>query len=322
MQQGEPSKSALAMAKLRAAHQVLDGGKALLDPYACAMAGVDPAAISKAGFGERKDLIRRLGTAMRSRFSEDTLGRAVEAGVRQAVSVGAGLETFGLRNPYADRGLKVFEVDHPATQSWKRDRIAEWQTSPPNLPIWVPADLERDDLAGVLSAAGFRRDRPAFFSLLGLVGYLERKTVRAVLEFIGTVPHSHAVFDYVVPIEHIRPELRDNTSRRRAHAAKVGEPVISEIDPESMHRMLGEVCLAVERDYDFLKLMAYFGWNVPGETSGGDSTLFMQPPQRRNPATVPQQTSQAAHQTTASSDFAGSNSGAINSQVWREALIV
>src|SRR5271154_2072027 len=78
--------------------------------------------------------IGRLFTAARSRIAEDALSRAVERGVRQIVILGAGLDTFALRSPHGARHIGIYEVDHPATQEWKRQRLAEGQIA---LPPWL-----------------------------------------------------------------------------------------------------------------------------------------------------------------------------------------
>ncbi|CCD92591.1 fragment of conserved hypothetical protein (part 1) [Bradyrhizobium sp. ORS 375] len=88
----------------------------------------------------------RIFIAARSRFAEDCLGVAVARGVRQAVALGAGLDTFALRNPYSDLGLRVFEVDHPATQARKRRRLSEVGLTIPASLTFSAIDFESDDL--------------------------------------------------------------------------------------------------------------------------------------------------------------------------------
>src|SRR5262245_66473885 len=104
----------------------------------------------------------RIFMAARSRFAEDHLWLAVARGVRQAVIGGAGLDTFSMRNPSREQGLRVFEVDHPATQAWKRTRLAEVGLAIPAWLIFVPVDLEEQGLSSALIAAGFELNRPAF----------------------------------------------------------------------------------------------------------------------------------------------------------------
>ena len=146
----------------------------------------------------------RLFIAARSRFSEDALAASVAGGVRQVVILGAGLDTFSLRNPHGDQGVRVFEVDHPATQEWKRERLQQAGLAVPASLTFAPIDFERESLADGLKAVGFQADRPAFFQWLGVVPYLTRAAVSATLDFIAGVPGSEVVFDYAEPLENYR----------------------------------------------------------------------------------------------------------------------
>src|ERR1700683_3165533 len=144
MKPREPSRTALMIARQRAAHQVFDHGSILRDPFAMNILREDEMDVLQ--FANRHPVasIGRLFTAARSRIAEDALSSAVERGVRQIVILGAGLDTFALRNPHGD--LNIYEVDHPATQAWKLERLAEAQIA---LPPWlnlVPVDFERDDV--------------------------------------------------------------------------------------------------------------------------------------------------------------------------------
>ena len=107
----------------------------------------------------------RLFVAARARLAEDWLAAAVRRGVRQVVVLGAGLDTFSLRNPYPD--LAVFEVDHPATQAWKRKCIANAGLAEPPATTFVPVNFERQSLADELALAGLKPAEPVFSSGLG-----------------------------------------------------------------------------------------------------------------------------------------------------------
>src|SRR5215469_3351422 len=117
MNSNEPSRMALMVAGQRAAHQLLDHGAILNDPYAVRILGEHRDSVFQALNRHPLASIGRLLTAARSRIAEDALSKAVERGVRQVVILGAGLDTFALRNPHAAR-ICIFEVDHPATQAW------------------------------------------------------------------------------------------------------------------------------------------------------------------------------------------------------------
>lgn len=115
----------------------------------------------------------RAGLVARSRFAEDELARAVAAGVRQYVVLGAGLDTFAYRNSHTEIGLQVFEVDHSSTQQWKQQCLSEAGIPVPETLHFVPMDFERDQLAQALTQSGLRTDQPTCFSWLGVTVYLE-----------------------------------------------------------------------------------------------------------------------------------------------------
>ena len=119
----------------------------------------------------------------RSRYAEDNLKQAVECGVHQYVLLGAGLDTFAYRNPYAE--LRVFEVDHPATQQWKRELLQHNHIAIPESVTYTPVDFERQSLSAQLVDAGFNSQAPAFFAWLGVVPYLTLEAFRSTLSFIA-----------------------------------------------------------------------------------------------------------------------------------------
>jgi methyltransferase (TIGR00027 family) len=141
--QGHASLTAKGAATHRAVHQLLEGGEIFSDPLAVAILGEDPEAILREAQENPERRILRLFIAARSRFAEERLAAAVAHGVRQLVVLGAGLDTFGLRNPHREKGLNVFEVDHPATQAWKRERIEAAAPSKPQSLCFVSVDFER-----------------------------------------------------------------------------------------------------------------------------------------------------------------------------------
>jgi methyltransferase (TIGR00027 family) len=243
MNERQPSRTALGAAGYRAAHQLLEGGKVFSDPLARTILG-DGADAIIAGLSEGPAQQRtRIFMAARSRFAEDCLGAAVSRGVRQAVVLGAGFDTFALRNPYSDAGLRVFEVDHPATQAWKRRRLSEVGLAIPASLSFAAVDFETDDLGLGLSDAGFKSDRPAFFIWLGVVPYLRRAAIAATLRYIASIPESEAVFDYSEPLENYPPERRDEIAALAARTAEIGEPWLSHFDPDEIAQEL--------RDYGF-----------------------------------------------------------------------
>jgi methyltransferase (TIGR00027 family) len=134
----------------------------------------------------------------RSRVAEDLLAQAVARGVTQYVLLGAGLDTFAYRNTFPN--LHVFEVDHPATQEWKRELLAANGISIPSSLTYVPVDFEHQQLATQLAAAGFDASQPAFFAWLGVVPYLTSAAFRSTLALIASLPvGSGVVMDYGQP---------------------------------------------------------------------------------------------------------------------------
>lgn len=233
MEEGQPSVTAQWSAVLRAAHQLLDEPKILDDPLALRIIGGEAeSAIRSSPHRFGGDRYLRALIALRSRYAEDDLFQAVGRGVRQYVILGAGLDTFAYRNPHPAADLRVFEVDHPATQVWKRSRLREAGIPVPDSLTFASIDFERQTLLEGLDSAGFRKDQPAYFSMLGVVIYLSGEAVMETLRCVASLsPGSEIVFDYGIP-SHALTELsrmaREFHARR---AAAVGEPWVTYFDP-------------------------------------------------------------------------------------------
>lgn len=122
MRLGQPSRTARSAAAHRAVHQILEQGRIFTDTLALSILGEDPNALVEEAEKDPSKRRMRFFIAVRTRFAENALSSAVERGVRQLVVLGAGLVTYAYRSPFGKR-LRVFEVDHPATQVWKRQRL-------------------------------------------------------------------------------------------------------------------------------------------------------------------------------------------------------
>ena len=231
MQSGQPSRTALSAAAHRAAHQMLEKGSIFTDPLAARILGRDVHEIAEDAAAHPERRIMRLFIAARTRFAEDALAAAVARGVRQLVVLGAGLDTFAYRNPHEADGLTVFEVDHPATQGWKRERLAAAGIAPPPGLTFAPVDFEKTSLAEGLAEAGFDPARPAFFIWAGVVPYLTRDAVLATLGYIGGLPGGAEVtFDYSNPPSTLDPDLQAAQKQRADRVAAVGEPWLTFFD--------------------------------------------------------------------------------------------
>lgn len=240
MQAGQPSRTARAAATHRAVHQLLESGRVFTDPLAVQVLGMDPAELVREAEEQPSRRPMRLFIAARTRFAEDALAAAVADGTRQLVVLGAGLDTFAHRNPHP--GLRVFEVDHPATQAWKRERLAEAGLVSPASLSFAPVDFEHGTLADGLAAAGFDGRIPAFFTWLGVVPYLTEDAVFATLGFIAGLPGgAQVVFDYPEPPSDLSPESRAAYEVRARRVAALGEPWLSHFAPGDLARRLGEV---------------------------------------------------------------------------------
>jgi len=237
----QPSATAYRVAMRRAAHQILDRPVVLEDPIALRIVGERGAARiheDPKRFDSSFGRALRLFLVARSRCAEDALAQAVATGVRQYVVLGAGLDTFAYRNPHAQR-LRVYEVDMPSTQAWKRELLARTRIDVPASLTFVPVDFETQSLPEQLRAAGFRDDEPAFFSWLGVSMYLTRDAVLATLGHVGRRPRGSGItFDYMLP-PHRLPWLRRigfYLVARRVAAA--GEPWKTWFDPDDLAREL------------------------------------------------------------------------------------
>jgi methyltransferase (TIGR00027 family) len=205
MDAARPSRTALRVAMRRAAHQLYDARPLVFDdPVAVAILGPHAAEIERTQGRDPGNRPRPFSISLRaflvarSRYAEDQLAHAVARGLTQYVLLGAGLDTFAHRNPYPL--LRIFEVDHPATQAWKRDLLRQGSLPAPANLAYVPVDFERQSLAEQLHAAGFDPTLPSFFAWLGVVPYLTRDAFRATLAFVAAQPSgSGLVFDYGQP---------------------------------------------------------------------------------------------------------------------------
>ena len=264
MKSNEPSRTALMIARQRAAHQVLDHGSILCDPFAMKILCENEQDVLQFANQHPLATIGRLFTAARSRIAEEALSRAVERGIRQIVVLGAGLDTFALRSPHDVQPIRIYEADHPATQAWKRQRLAEAQIALPPSLILVPVDFERDNLGGKLVASGFQQTSPAFFSWLGVVPYLTHDAIRRTLGYVASIPASEVVFDYMGPPETFSGELKQVEAQRTEQLKKLGECSVSRFEPAGMAAMLRSNGFCQVEDISFEEIRSRFGHAVQG----------------------------------------------------------
>lgn len=272
----QPSRTAIVAAGYRAAHQTCEGGRIFSDPLAHTILGTDGDAIVHALSAEEPHGPMRLFMAARSRFAEDHIASAVARGVRQLVILGAGLDTFSIRNPHAKDGLKVHELDHPASQVWKRERLAQVGLTPPASSSFVGIDFETQSLASVLHEAGINLQAPIFFMWLGVVPYLTRDAIMATLTVIATLPGSEIVFDYSEPLTNFPPERRQKIEAMAARASAIGEPWLSYFDPAELTGLLHASGFNTVEDFGIAEIIAlYLGKDTSGsETGPGGHVIY------------------------------------------------
>jgi methyltransferase (TIGR00027 family) len=278
MEQNQPSRTAQGAAMHRAAHQLVDLPPVFSDPLALRIVGADAATELREGRDEHAMAAStglRAFIATRSRFTEDCLAEAMKRGVRQYVLLGAGLDTFAYRGPR--EGLRVFEVDHPATQGWKRARLSEVGIVAPASVTYAPVDFERETIREGLARAGFEFSKPAVFAWLGVTPYLTRDAVMATLSFVASLPkNSEVVFDYAErPGTATTAEQRAHFEALAARVAAAGEPFRSVFETDELVHGVKALGFSFVEDLDAAALNArYFQNRADGLALRGRAHLL------------------------------------------------
>lgn len=269
MEDAKPSRTALRVALRRASHQLVDREPLVFrDPFAVAIVGREAAAeLQRTPSAARKPFSAGLRAWMvaRARFAEDVLAEGVGTrGVTQYLVLGAGLDTFALRNPYPQ--VRVFEVDHPATQAWKRERLKAAGLHVPEGGRLVPVDFEQQSLRQQLLHAGFDLGAPTVTAWLGVVPYLTTEAFGATCRVLGRfAPGSSVVFDYGQPREALPAVEQLMLDSLAARVAQAGEPFQLFFTPETLAEELPRYELAVMEDLGGSELNArYFAGRTDG----------------------------------------------------------
>ena len=196
--------TALGAAAMRARHLIVDGEpKILRDTFAQRLIGLDDEQIVALtnGIAQTNGVAYNVWV-QRARFAEDRLAQALTLGVRQYVVLGAGLDSYALRQPRVLNDLSIFEVDDPPLQNWKRNRFKEVGIEPPINLRFAPCDFEVTPIGDALESAGFDRHAPAVVSWLGVTQYLTRPAITKTLLWAASLASgSEIVMGYVVPGE-------------------------------------------------------------------------------------------------------------------------
>ena len=250
----EPSHTAHRVALRRAAHQLLDRPPVLPDPLAIPILGAATADALRADPAQfetsRVSSYLRAFMAARARFAEDQLARLRANGLRQYVILGAGLDTFAYRDPTPELPLRVWEVDHPSTQAWKRQRLAEANITIPAQLTFTAVDFEHQALPEALAAAGFDAGAGALFAWLGVTQYLTQEAIRATLRHIAAATRGGGgvVFDYSVAPHLLSPVQRAVRAALEKAVRAAGEPWQSAFEPAVLVAELRGLGFAVAQD--------------------------------------------------------------------------
>lgn len=234
MEKNKSSATSLGVASLRAVHQLLDGEPKLL---------YDPVILRLLGSAFEKQLRQNSGpfrspasvglrshVLLRSRFAEDCLASAYLRGVRQYILLGAGLDTYSWRQASGLEDLRIFEMDHPATQEQKKQMLDRAGLKTPGNLFFTPIDFEHTTIAEALGTQPFDPDHPCFISWLGVMVYLSMEAIDAVFDWMISLPAgSEMVLTFTQKREH--HPLSDR-------AAELGEPWQSFFTPEELKTML------------------------------------------------------------------------------------
>jgi methyltransferase (TIGR00027 family) len=265
MEEGRPSVTAMMAAMTRAAHVLWDSEpKILRDDLALGLSGIENEAALRAALeGLRAEIAQRTTPefaqslfryvrafmALRSRYVEDALGKAMERGVAQYVILGAGLDSFACRRRDVADVLRVFEVDHPATQQWKQARLhALGVELPPNL-TFLPIDFEKQTLREGLRAGGYRLEEPGVFSWLGTTQYLTEDALFSTLRDVATLASgTEIIFEYEILDSLLDEENQRMVAVLKANAVALGEPWLSFFDPASLMARIRELGFTEVRD--------------------------------------------------------------------------
>jgi methyltransferase (TIGR00027 family) len=258
-----PSATAFRVAVRRAAHQLLDRPLIFEDPLALRIVGPEAEREIRTAPEQFETPMRRYlraFLAIRSRYAEDVLRAAVDRGVRQYVLLGAGLDTFAYRSPYAALGLRVFEVDHPATQRWKGEQLAAASIVVPPSVTYAPVDFERETVVDGLGRVGFRPELPAVYAWLGVVPYLTRDAVMDTLRAVAgsSAAGSEIVFDYSEGWDRLDPERRAVFDALAARVAAIGEPFLTFFEPAVLADQLRRIGFTAVDDADAAILNARY----------------------------------------------------------------
>jgi methyltransferase (TIGR00027 family) len=243
MQSDRSSTTAEFTAAMRADHLLHDADPVLEDVWALRL--VTPELRASVEKGDYHAMLERSGLrptqghiVLRARLADDALAAAIARGVRQLVVLAAGLDSSCLRR---DTRVRVIEVDHPASQRVKRERLAGLG-APLDGIEFTSVDFEREELAAALARSSLDRGRPALVTWIGVTMYLPTAIGLATIAQIraSVAAGSELIFDYPIPLEQLDPEALAIARRKNEGLARTAEPRITTYDPPTLAHALAE----------------------------------------------------------------------------------
>ncbi|MED4728596.1 class I SAM-dependent methyltransferase [Aneurinibacillus migulanus] len=236
-QNTKPDNTAVRVALWRALHVQVDSAPHVLeDEVGLQLASPEDGWRQRPDMDPEATISGRASIVARARFIEDLVTEQVGHGVTQYVILGAGLDTFSQRRPEIASQMRIFEVDQPGTQDWKRQRLIDLGFGIPEWLRLVPVDFE----AGwswweQLKAADFDASRPAVVASTGVTQYLTKDAVAATLRQVATLaPGSTLAMTFILPLELAAPEVRPFLEASVKGARASGTPFISFFTPSEM----------------------------------------------------------------------------------------
>ena len=238
-----PDSTAVRVALWRAMHVQVDPPPHVLeDEIGLRLAAPDDGWRRRPDMDPHATSLFRASIVARARFIEDLVVEQAGRGVSQYVILGAGLDTFAQRRPEIASGLRIFEVDQPGPQAWKRQRLIELGFGIPEWLRLVPVDFEAGgSWWGQLATAGFDASRPAVVASTGVTMYLTRDATAATLRQIAALaPGSTLAMTFILPFEFAEPEERPGREAAEKGARASGTPFISFFTPPEMRTLARE----------------------------------------------------------------------------------
>ena len=274
MKEKSPSTTALVTARMRSIHTLVDP-KPLLDDrwgekfspasdllslaYAGESGSTNEAMTEESIDDFLRDSPAYANVIVRSWYTEAALHTAISKGIGQYVLIGAGFDSYACRRAAEAQDLKIFEVDHPATQALKKKRLTECGVPSDEKLHFISADLGQESLESALSRSPFCPKEPAFLSWLGVTMYLSREANMSTLESVARycAPGSRLVFSYVdqVIFESVPSGDAEDIAILKQRVKSVGEPFVSGFHPDVLESELRGIGLELEEDIDDLQIL-------------------------------------------------------------------